>query len=310
MPATSTKIAFRRARHRLEHDAAAPGAKLCRTPVELHRRQVAGVELVDQQREQVFLLDRPLRSVGVGHAERHRDALDAELAGAQERAVQLHPFRRDPALVARDAQLGVGAVIVDEAREQQRQHRLPARIGLLLDRLVEHDLVGEDEALRQVEQRLPDAHRELRAGVDVLDVLLGELAAVGAERGIEELDRARAPEIDRRARLAHRLERAHHVLLAPDHVERRQLAQPGRRGFRRHQRIGDFLARGCEETEHSEPVASALRAARGMRVRACAAARRRGNWHDVYSPIPLAAQNPVASITIDVNPLVCSVQHP
>ena len=66
----------------------------------------------------------------------------------------------------------------------------------------------------------------LGARVVVLDVLLDQLAAVGAERGVEELDRLHARGIDRPARLAHRVERAHHVLLAADDVERGQLAQP------------------------------------------------------------------------------------
>ena len=47
-------------------------------------------------------------------------ALDAELGRAQERAVQVRPLRRDPALVAEHAQLRVGARVVREAREEQR----------------------------------------------------------------------------------------------------------------------------------------------------------------------------------------------
>ena len=77
-----------------------------------------------------------------------------------------------------------------------------------------------------------------RRGVDVLDVLLDQLPAVRAQRGIEELDRGDAVEVDVPARLAHPVERSHHVLLAPDHVERRQLAQPAGRRFRRQERIG------------------------------------------------------------------------
>ena len=156
----------------------------------------------------------------------------------------------NPALEAEHAQLGVGAVVVDEAREEQRRQRLPARVARLPQRFLERRLVRVHEALRQVVDRLPDALGELGRAVVVLDVLLDELAAVGAERGVEELDRLHAREVDRPARLAHRVEGAHHVLLATDDIERRQLAQPAGHGLRRGQRIGDFLGSGCQKSEH------------------------------------------------------------
>jgi len=53
-----------RRRRRLERQAAAPDPELAGDPVELPRRQVAGIELVQQQREHVFLLDRPPVAAG------------------------------------------------------------------------------------------------------------------------------------------------------------------------------------------------------------------------------------------------------
>ena len=119
--------AFGRARHRVDLQAPAPRAKLRHRPVELRRRHVAGVELVDQQHVEVLLLDRPLRRVGAGAVQHRRHALDAELGRTQVRAMQLHPLGGNPALEAEHAKLGVGAVVVDETPEEQRRHRLPAR---------------------------------------------------------------------------------------------------------------------------------------------------------------------------------------
>ena len=63
LPARSTKKPSGERGTASSCELAAPRAKLRARPVELGRRQVAGVELVDQQHEQVFLLDRPLRRV-------------------------------------------------------------------------------------------------------------------------------------------------------------------------------------------------------------------------------------------------------
>ena len=211
-------------------------------------------------------------------------AVDAQLRRAQVRAMQFHPLRRDPALEPEHAELGVRAVVVDEPREQQRRQRLPAGVVALPQRLLERGLVRVDESLREVVDRLPDALGELGGGVVVLDVLLDELAAIGAQRGVEEFERLHAPEIDRLARLAHRVERAHHVLLAADDVERRQLAQPARDGLRGQQRVRDFLGAGCQKAEHcTSPGTAARNARRRTRVlgRKCARRHvpRRRNWH-------------------------------
>jgi hypothetical protein len=66
---------------------------------------------------------------------------------AQVGAVQFHPFAGDPALEAEHAQLGVGAVVVRQAREQEWRQRLPARVAGLAHRFLEGGLVGVDEAL-------------------------------------------------------------------------------------------------------------------------------------------------------------------
>ena len=56
------------------------------------------------------------------------------------------------------------------------------------------------------------------AAVGVLDVLLDELAPIGAQRGIEEQHRLDARRIDGLARLAQHLEGAEHELLPADDV--------------------------------------------------------------------------------------------
>ena len=56
--------------------------------------------------------------------------------------MQLDPFGRNPALVPEYAKLGVGAVEMDEAHEQQRQRRAPARVARLRQRAFERLLIG------------------------------------------------------------------------------------------------------------------------------------------------------------------------
>lgn len=119
-----------------------------------------------------------------------------------------------------------------------------------VQRRLERGLVGEDEALRQVVDGLPDAIRELRAGGVVLDVLLDELAPIGAERRVEILHGVGARGIDRTSRLPHGIERTHHVLLTADDIERGQLPQPSGRDARRYERIRELASAGCQKPEH------------------------------------------------------------
>jgi hypothetical protein len=129
----------------------------------------------------------------------------------------------------------------------------------------------------------------------VLDVLLGQLAAIRAQRGIEVFDRLHARDVARFARRAHRVERAHDLLLAADDIERGQLPQPRCRDLGRDQRIGGFLGSGVQKSEHGvkrciltyfwrkswpDPGASA--------IRIC---RRSGSGADIYRPILPAAQS-------------------
>ena len=229
--ARSTKKPSGRPRHRLELELPAPGAQLGARPVEFGRRQVAGVELLDQQHVEVFLLGAPLHRARSRARESDRDTRDAELDGARIELVQIRPFGGNPALVPEHAQLRVGAVVMEQPREKQRDHRFPARIRAFGQRPFERRLVRVDEALAHLLRRLPAAVGDARGAVDVLDVLLDELAAVRAQGRVEELDGGDAIEVDRPARLAHAVEDAHDLVLAGDDVLGRQVPQPGGDGL-------------------------------------------------------------------------------
>ena len=111
-------------------------------------------------------------------------------------------------------------------------------------------LIGEHECLAHLPQRLPDALGELGRALDILDVLLDQLPAIGPKRRIDEFDGGDAIQIEGALPLAHRLEHADDVLLPPDHVERRQLAQPRRRALCALQRIGRVLGLRGQKSEH------------------------------------------------------------
>jgi hypothetical protein len=192
--------------------------------LERGRREIAGVELVQQQHVHVLLLDGPLGRRRPAAADRDGHPVRAELHRAHVELVEVQPLRRNPALEAEDTQLRVGSVVVDEPREQPRHDRLEPRVVGLDEHVLERRLVRGNEPLAELLQCEPQALGELRRGLDVLDVLLGELAAVRAERRIEELDGGDAVQVGTLARALHPVEGAHHVLLAADHVERGQLA--------------------------------------------------------------------------------------
>src|SRR4030095_13274173 len=128
--------------------------------------------------------------------------------------MELDPLGGNPALEAENAQLGVGAEIVREAREEHRQKLLPARAPGLREGLLERVLIDTEIALREIERGLPDALRELCAAIGILDVLVAELPASGAERAIEEEHCLDARRVDRLARLPEHVERAEPELLA------------------------------------------------------------------------------------------------
>jgi hypothetical protein len=252
---------FHRLRQRDEIEAAAPGADLRSRPVQVRGRQVAGVQLVDQQRADVFLRDGPLRAAAVASAERRGDAFHAEFACPHERAMQLDPLRRNPVLVPAHAQLRIGAVVMDEPREEDRHVRFPASEARRRERVFEHVLIRRDEALRKVQARLPDPLGHLWRGLEAFDVLLEQLAAVGAERCVGVLQCLRACKVHRTPRLAQSLECPQHQLLPRDNVERRQIVQPGRGGLRRHERVAGIPHTRVQESEH------------GTSAKMCASAR-------------------------------------
>ena len=196
--------------------------------------------------------------------ERSRDARDAELDGPGIELVEIRPLGGNPPLVAERAEFRVRTVIVQKARENLRDHLLPARIRVLGERPLQRRLVGVDEALAHLLRRLPSAVGHAGRAVDVLDVLLDELAAVGAERGIEELDGRDTVEVGRAARLAHAVEHPHDMMLAGDDVLGRQVTQPRRHGPRGYERVGVVLGRGSQESKHVRRQAHSVARATGL----------------------------------------------
>ena len=156
------------------------------------------------------------------------------------------------------AELGVGAVEVKQAREELRDERFPARIRALGQRPLQRRLVRVDEALAHFLRRLPSAVGHPGGTVDVLHVLLHELAAVGAQRGVQELDGGDAVVVDRPGRLAHAVEDAHDLMLTRDDVLGRQVPQPGGDGSGGHQRIGVVFGRRGQESKHDSAACDAV----------------------------------------------------
>lgn len=113
---------------------------------------------------------------------------------------------------------------MNEAREQQRQNRLPARILRLRQRLLQQRLIDVGEALRHFMRGLPDALGQPGGALGVFHILLEQLAPVGPQRSVEILDRGNTVQVEVLARLPHALECPHDVLLPADDVQRRQLA--------------------------------------------------------------------------------------
>ena len=78
-----------RFRNLLQRQAAAPRAKLRARPIDFRRAQVAGVELMNKENVEVFLLDRPCLRGGARRGKSHRLAIALHFAGAEVGAVQL-----------------------------------------------------------------------------------------------------------------------------------------------------------------------------------------------------------------------------
>ena len=228
---------FRRLRDLFDGQSPSPRAQLQARPIDLGRGEIAGIELMHQQHENVLLFHRPRLRGRCRGWERHCLAVALQLAGAQVGLVQLDPFGRDPALVLEHPELRVGAMEVNEPDEKQRQNRFPARVGSGRQRPFQRRLINEHERLSQLPEGLPDAVGELWRSFGVFHVLLDQLAPVGTQSGIDELDGAHAVQVHAQLAVAHGIERADHVLLPADHVERRQFPQPRCRALRALQRI-------------------------------------------------------------------------
>jgi len=151
--------------------------------------------------------------------------------------MQLDPLRGNPALVFEDAQLGIGPVEMDQPHEEQRQRDFPSRVRRLCQRSRERRLICMRKRLAHLPECLPDALGELGRAFGVLDVLLDQLAAIGAERSIDEFDRGDAVHVERMLAVADAIEGTDDVLLPPYHVECRKFAQPSGGGLRVLQRI-------------------------------------------------------------------------
>ena len=97
-------------------------------PLQLGRRQIAGVQLMrEQQRIDVFLLCSSRSRERVGLVERHGQAFDPELGRAQKQLVEFHPPSRNPLLAVEKLELRVDAMATDEPSEQQRDEGLQRR---------------------------------------------------------------------------------------------------------------------------------------------------------------------------------------
>ena len=133
------------------------------------------------QHHQVLVLDR--RRAAARRRATSGCALDLQRAREREQRVQLRPFRRDPLLVAVQPDLGVEAEMHDLAA---RGARAAAACHLSLCAwsrdLARERVVGEQERLREVEQRRPELVLDLRAAARVLDVLRGQRLAQRAAR--------------------------------------------------------------------------------------------------------------------------------
>ena len=153
---------FGRARHRVERKLPAPCAKLRHRPVELRRRHVAGVELVDAAARS-GIPARRVHCVAFGPApcSTARHAIDAELASRAGRCDAGPSTSRESS-----ARSGTRAASRRCRSNAAAARRAAAAAASSADcssaqRLLERRLVRVHEALRQVVDRLPDALGEL-----------------------------------------------------------------------------------------------------------------------------------------------------
>ncbi len=117
------------------------------------RRHVARVDELQHECDQVLVLDRRRATAGVDD---ERNALDLPRAREGEQRMQLRPFRRNPLLVAEQPDLGVETEVRDFAGDELRQQALPFVALRVARDLARERAIAHEEALRQVEQRLPE----------------------------------------------------------------------------------------------------------------------------------------------------------
>ena len=194
------KAAIRRRRD-VELEVPAPIAEPAARPVEFGGRQVSGVKPVDQERVHVRMLDRFVNRERILAGQRRRAALEAQVAGPQEQRVQLLPFGGDRAVAAKQAQQVIGAVEVDETGRNPRQAGVPPPVVVARGRRLEPRVIGKDEAVADVECRLPEAVGELRRPAQVFEVPLEQATTVDGERAIEKHDCRNPVEVERGARV-------------------------------------------------------------------------------------------------------------
>src|SRR5437667_338774 len=84
-------------------------------------------------------------------------AIALQLASAKIRLMQFDPLARNPAFILEHAQLRVGAVEMNEPREQQRQRGFPSSVCRVRYGCLQSCLIGKREALADFPQHLPNA---------------------------------------------------------------------------------------------------------------------------------------------------------
>ena len=134
---------------------------------------------------------------------------------------------------------------MDQPHEQQWKRRFPARVVGLMHRGLESGLVRQRERLAHLPQSLPDSIRQLGRALGIFDVLLDQLAPVGAQRRIDKLDGVDAVQIRGALHLAHGVETGDDLLLPADHVQRWKLTQPCSRCLGVLQWVGQIFRLRC-----------------------------------------------------------------
>ncbi len=244
-----------------EPQRGAPLVELAGDAGELTGGEVAGIEQVQREHHEVLVLDR--RRVVALRVERERPAFDAQRAGVREERMQLDPLRRNPLLVAKQAHLGIVAEVGDLARDEFRQLRLPlAALGPLRDLACER-AVADEEALREVEQRLPQLVLDLARPVRVLDVLRRQVAPQCLGARIEAKQRLEARQRSLRAAFGRTAERGDDLGVQREGVVGGKRSQPalGRLG------VDQGILRWLAESEHRDGRAPERRAFAGRGVR-------------------------------------------